>query len=186
MTRYVALLRGINVGGNNLIKMVELKACFEEEGFGAVRTYIQSGNVLFDAPALGRAKLTRRVEAAIEKAFAVNAAAVVRSRKDLEEVVASAPAGFGKRSGYRYDVIFLKEPLKAAAALRDVPIREGVDQASAGKGVLYFSRLDERASQSRLSKIVGLPMYKNITIRNWNTTTKVLRLMQAAPEQQQS
>jgi len=179
MNRYVALLRGINVGGNNLIKMVELKACFEAEGFGAVRTYIQSGNVLFDAPATGRAKLTRQVEAAIATAFAINAAALVRSKKELQEVVAGAPTRFGQHPGYRYDVIFLKEPLKAAAALKEVPVREGVDEASAGKGVLYFSRLISRATQSRLSKIATLPMYKNLSIRNWNTTTKLLQLMQA-------
>ena len=60
MPRYVALLRGINVGGNNLIKMTALKACFEEQGFADVVTYIQSGNVLFDARASGAAKLARR------------------------------------------------------------------------------------------------------------------------------
>lgn len=182
MTRYVALLRGINVGGNNLIKMVELKACFEQEGFREVRTYIQSGNVVFDAPAMGRAKLTKQVEEAITTAFSVSSAAVVRSRQQMQEIVDGAPTGFGKRAGYRYDVIFLKEPLTAAAALRDVPVREGVDEASAGKGVLYFSRLISRATQSRLGKIVGLPMYKSVTIRNWNTTTKLLQLMQAASE----
>jgi len=165
-----------------LIKMVELKACFEGEGFSAVRTYIQSGNVLFDSPALGRAKLTQRVETAIAMAFSIKAAALVRSRAELQTVVNHAPSGFGKRSGYRYDVLFLKEPLKAAAALKDVPLREGVDQASAGKGVLYFSRLISRATQSRLSKLVTLPMYKSMTIRNWNTTTKLLQLMQGSSE----
>ena len=60
MSRYVALLRGINVGGNNLIKMTELKACFEEQGFADVATYIQSGNVLFTRAESGAAKLAAR------------------------------------------------------------------------------------------------------------------------------
>ena len=61
MNVYVALLRGINVGGNNLIRMPALKACFEAQGFGEVATYIQSGNVLFTARRAGRRGLTRRL-----------------------------------------------------------------------------------------------------------------------------
>lgn len=79
-------------------------------------------------------------------------------------------------------MIFLKPPLTSAAALRDVPTKEGVDQVAAGKGVLYLSRLMSRATQSRLGKIVALPMYKSITIRNWNTTTQLLTLMRATPD----
>src|SRR5438552_14543588 len=65
MARYVALLRGINVGGNNLIKMGALKACFEKQGFGDVATYIASGNVLFSESAAGAAKLAAGIEAAL-------------------------------------------------------------------------------------------------------------------------
>ena len=57
------------------------------------------------------------------------------------------------------------------------PTRPGVDEAFAGRGVLYFSRLISRAAQSRLSKIVSLPIYQSMTMRNWNTTTMLLRMM---------
>ena len=59
-----------------------------------------------------------------------------------------------------------------------MPTKTGVDAAHAGKGVLYFSRLTSRASQSRLNKIISLPIYQSMTIRNWNTTTKLLELME--------
>jgi uncharacterized protein (DUF1697 family) len=62
--------------------------------------------------------------------------------------------------------------------MRSVLTREGVDRADAGPGVLYFSRLTSRASQSQLSRIVSTPAYRNMTIRNWNTTTKLARMLE--------
>jgi uncharacterized protein (DUF1697 family) len=181
MTRYVALLRGINVGGNNLIKMTALRACFEKQGFLDVTTYIQSGNVLFSSDQPKREKLCSKIEAAIATTFACRASVVVRSRKELRAVVEGAPRGFGQQpEKFRYDVLFLKEPLTAAAASKLVPTKAGVDQLFTGKGVLYFSRLVEKATQSKLSRVVSLPIYKSMTIRNWNTTTKLLQMSEGS------
>ena len=180
MNQYAALLRGINVGGKNLIKMAALKACFEDSGLKDVHTYIQSGNVLFSASASGQAKLTKQIEAALSKTFNYESRVVVRSLKQMKEIVTGAPNGFGSDlATYRYDVIFLKEPLTAAKAMQSVTTKEGVDQAFAGKGVLYFSRLISRAAQSRLARIITMPVYQSMTIRNWNTTTKLLSMMEA-------
>jgi len=175
---YVALLRGINVGGKNLIKMPELKASFEAEGFEDVVTYIQSGNVLFRATGSGSA-LSRRIETMLTKTFDYYQAwAMVRSHAQMRTIVEKAPRAFGADPGvYLYDVVFVKEPLTASAALKKVPTREDVDEIFAGGGVLYFSRLKSRATQSRLNRVASLPIYKNMTIRNWNTTTRLLRMM---------
>jgi uncharacterized protein (DUF1697 family) len=179
MSRYVALLRGINVGGKNLIKMAELKACFEKQGFRAVVTYIQSGNVLFTSGEAGSDKLARQIEGVLAATFNCAASVVLRSRKQMQDVVGRAPEGFGAQPArYRYDVIYLKAPLSAATAMTSVVMAPGVDDARAGTGVLYFSRLISKASQSRLSRLVGLPVYKNMTIRNWNTTTALLRMIE--------
>ena len=176
--RYVALLRGINVGGKNLIKMTELRACLESNGFEDVSTYIQSGNVLLSSDEKDRRKLTRKVEDALSEAFNYESRVVLRSHAEMKAIVSKAPKGFGTEpDAYRYDVIFLRDGLSAAEAMNSVSTREGVDQAFAGTGVLYFSRLIERATQSHLSRIVALPVYKDMTIRNWNTTTKLLSLM---------
>ena len=179
MNKYVALLRGINVGGKNLIKMVELKACFEALGFENVRTYIQSGNVLFGAGESDQAMLAGVVEDALSRTFDYHLPVVVRSEKEMKNIVAHAPKGFGSNpAAYRYDVIFLKEPLTASEAMQSVTTKEGVDQAFAGDGVLYFSRLISRATQSRLSRIITMPVYQSMTIRNWNTTTKLLNMIE--------
>jgi uncharacterized protein (DUF1697 family) len=181
MARYVALLRGINVGGKNAVPMPALKASFEDAGFGNVTTYIQSGNVVFDAPSSSQAELTRRIEGIIRKAFVhYDASVVLRSRSQMRSVVDRAPKGFGTEPAkYRYDVVFLKPPLTAKTAIKDIATKEGVDRIWAGTGVLYMSRLDSRATQSRLNRVASLPIYKNMTIRNWNTTTKLVALLDA-------
>jgi uncharacterized protein (DUF1697 family) len=181
MPRYVALLRGINVGGKNLIPMPALKAAFEDEGFEDVRTYIQSGNVIFGAPSASQAELTGRVEQIIRTAFDhYDASVVLRNRNQMRAIVEKAPKGFGREPmKYRYDVCFLKPSLAAKGVVASLPLKEGVDRIWAGTGVVYFSRLTSRATQSRLNKVASLPIYKQMTIRNWNTTTKLAELLEA-------
>ena len=183
MIQYVALLRGINVGGKNLIKMTDLRACFEELGFKHVRTYIQSGNLLFHANELDRATLTTQIEDALSTTFNYSSRVVVRSAEEMKEIVTHAPQGFGSDPAtYRYDVIFLKEPLTATEAMESITTKEGVDQAFAAEGALYFSRVISKATQSHLSRIVSMPVYQSMTIRNWNTTTKLLEMMVAVDQ----
>jgi uncharacterized protein (DUF1697 family) len=177
VARYVALLRGINVGGRNKIAMADLRAAFEAAGYDAVETYIQSGNVLFstDRPAAG---LEDDLEAVLEERFGIPLVVVVRSHRQLRSVVAKAPAGFGQQPDrFHSDVLFLRRPLTPAKAMGVVRLREGVDQAWPGTGAVYFARLSERRTQSRMSSIVGTPEYQRMTIRSWTTTTKLLDLL---------
>jgi uncharacterized protein (DUF1697 family) len=177
-THYLALLRGINVGGNNIIKMADLKSCFEGMGLHDVTTYIQSGNVLFRAGERDGEKLSRRIEKTLSGRFDYASRIVLVTRDQLERIVEEAPRGFGKAPDkFRYDVIFLRKPMTSKAALESVSAKDGVDAAHAGKDALYFSRLTRKASQSHLARIIKLPVYRFMTIRNWNTTTKLLGMM---------
>lgn len=171
---YIALLRGINVGGNNIIKMTELKASFEKMGFTDVTTYIQSGNVLFKSPSVKVRAITSNLEETLSEEFAYKSSIVLVTDKQLKSVVKNAPRGFGsKPEEYRYDVIFLKESVNPKEAVKSFELKEGVDHVYEGRDVIYFSRLIKKATQSKLSRIVALPIYKSMTIRNWNTTTKL-------------
>jgi uncharacterized protein (DUF1697 family) len=175
--QYVALLRGINVGGRNKVAMADLRATFEDGGFEAVSTYIQSGNVLFrsDTPAKS---LEADIERLLERRFGVPLVVVVRSHAQLRKVVNKAPPGFGvSPDQYHSDAVFLKAPLTAKQAMGVVELRDGVDQAWPGEGVVYFARLSARRVQSKMSRIVGTPEYKQMTIRGWTTTTKLLDLL---------
>jgi len=104
---------------------------------------------------------------------------VLQTHEELKTIVLEAPEGFGSEPDtYRYDVFFLKEPLTSSEAVRSAIANEGVDRVWTGKGVLYTSRLISRAAQSHLTRLIGLPVYQSMTIRNWNTTTKLLRMME--------
>ena len=177
--RYVALLRGINVGGRNIVAMADLRGAFEADGHKAVSTYIQSGNVLFES-GTPRQSLERDLEAMLERRFGVPLVVVLRTQLQLRNVVHKAPDGFGGQPDtYHSDVIFLKAPLSSRQAMRVVELREGVDQAWPGSGVIYFARLSARRAQSRMNRIVGTPEYQKMTIRSWATTTRLLALIDA-------
>jgi len=154
--------------------MAELRAAFEADGYDAVGTYIQSGNVLFETDA------PQGLEATLERHLGLRLVVVVRSHRQLRDVVSEAPGQFGSLPDtYLYDVIFLKDPLSSRQALRVVHQREGVDQAWGGSGVVYFARLKARRAQSRMSRIVATPEYQRMTIRSWATTTRLLELLDA-------
>ncbi len=176
-TRYVALLRGINVGGRNSVAMADLREAFEAAGYEAVSTYIRSGNVLFQSDAAPDL-LEDDLEAVLERRFGFRLLVVVRSHLQLRNVVEEAPDGFGADpEKYHSDVIFLKAPLSSQEAMVVVSLREGVDQAWPGTGVIYFARLSARRTQSRMNRIVGTREYAQMTIRNWTTTTKLLGIL---------
>jgi len=178
-TRWVALLRGINVGGRNKVLMADLRRAFESAGYASVATYIQSGNVLFDASAPAN-DLEDEIEAMLESRFGIPLVVVVRSHQQVRHVVEAAPDWFGSSPDTHYcDTVFLKAPLTSEQAMGVVRLREGVDAAWPGDGVVYFQRLGARRSESRLSAIIGTPQYQLMTIRSWSTTTKLLALLDA-------
>jgi uncharacterized protein (DUF1697 family) len=174
----VALLRGINVGGKNIIKMPDLRRIFEELGCIDVTTYIQSGNVLFESKPGKGELLSSSIEEALTRQFNGILPVIVLNRKQLKTVVKNAPPGFGDDPvQYRYDVAFVRPPARAEAILPTVSLEPGVDEAFEGNGVLYFKRLTGCANQSRLPRLTRNAAYGSLTIRNWNTTTQLCRLI---------
>lgn len=176
--KYLALLRGINVGGNNIIKMTDLKSCFEGMGFTGVSTYIQSGNVIFNSEEKVWNELTGKIESTLSSRFNYDSKIILVPYPVLDSVVNNALPGFGKDAGvYRNDVIFTDATTRPGEVLMMLNPREGVDEAWAGEYTLYFRRLTSRASQTRLTRLISLPVYKHLSIRNWNTTLKLYLLM---------
>jgi uncharacterized protein (DUF1697 family) len=177
MARFVALLRGINVGGKNLVRMPDLAACFAAAGYAGVRTYIQSGNVLFESGQADGLALETEIEGALAATFGLPVKVVVRSRAEFAATVTAVPDGFGWPD-HRCDVIFLKHPTTADDALAALPaLADGVDRVWPGPGALYFARLTAQASRTRLTRIIGSPIYQQMTIRNWNTTSRLHALL---------
>ena len=178
---YLALLRGINVGGKNKVPMAELKACFEELGCENVRTYIASGNVMFESRK-SAVELTEKIQEALPENFKLDSALVrtlVLSRDQLQKVIDQAPKGFGTEPGKHHsDAIFLMG-IPSDEAIKIFNPREGVDKVWQGDLAIYSQRLSTQRTRSRLSKIMSSPLYKQMTIRSWVTTTRLLELMNA-------
>jgi len=174
----VALLRGINVGGKNIVKMSDLRRALEGVSCTNVATYIQSGNVLFESRLRNTSRLSLAIEEALTAAFACTVPVVIVAQGQLENVVQNAPAAFGADPAqYRYDVAFLKAPLRTGAILPTISLKTGVDEAWERNEVLYFRRLTTRASQSHLPRLTRHAAYSSMTIRNWNTVCELHRLI---------
>jgi len=184
MSTHVALLRGINVGGRNAVRMPDLVECFREAGYDDVRTHLQSGNVLFspapDEPRGPGPELEPVLDRVLAKRFGFAIPTVVRTRDELAATVEAAPPGHGSEE-LRSDVFFLKAPFTVEAAMAEVPeLREGVDSIDPGPGALYFSRVAARATKTRIQKFLALPVFQQVTARSWRTTTRLLELLDEA------
>ena len=182
MARYVALLRGINVGGKNLIPMPALKAAFEEHGFEEVRTYIQSGNV---------AVLGAVIEpGGAERADRADALDSVRPLSRERRPSEPEPDALGRPNVLREGSAASRRSIATTYFPEVAAHAEGGGRwrrrrrkawtgSGPGSGVVYFSRLTSRATSSRLNRVASLPIYQQMTIRNWNTTTKLAELVDA-------
>jgi uncharacterized protein (DUF1697 family) len=178
---YLVLLRGINVGGNNIIKMDELRKLFEELKFSDVKTYIQSGNVLFKDSEKDTIRLTGKIEKALSEKLNGEIKAIVLTFSDMKQIIDEKPDKFGEENKkFKYDVLFLINPLTTTEVIHGIKTREGVDEIHKGEKVVYCKRLIENITKSYISKIVGTPIYQDMTIRNWNTTKKLYELMERA------
>jgi uncharacterized protein (DUF1697 family) len=175
--KYVALLRGINVGGGNMISMKELAAVFEAAGMASVRTYINSGNVVFETASHDRAHVAELLRGAIEEQFGLAIRVLVLGIDELGSVVSALPGDWHNDATTKCDVFFLW------AEIDNPSILERLDYDPAMEDVRYtpgavIRRVDKKnAAKSRLTKIVGTPLYQQMTVRNCNTARKLLELM---------
>ena len=180
MNTYVVLLRGINVGGKNKMPMSGLKKCLEDLGFSKVSTYIASGNVILKSDKRAE-DVQAQIEEALPERFKLDNELIkvlVLTRDQFHAIIEDKPEGFGEQpETYHSDAIFLMD-IDAAQAISVFEPREGVDKVWPGEGVIYSQRLSAQRTKSRLSKIMGTPVYQSMTIRNWNTTTKLLKMLE--------
>jgi len=179
MNTYVILLRGINVGGKNKMPMSDLKKCLADLGFSSISTYIASGNVFLKSNK--RAKEVKTlIEEALPERFELDNELIkvlVLTRDQFQAVIDKKPEGFGEQpETYHSDAIFLMG-IDADQAMSVFDPREGVDQVWQGEGVIYSQRLSTQRTKSRLNKIIGTPAYKSMTIRSWNTASKLLKML---------
>jgi uncharacterized protein (DUF1697 family) len=174
---YVALLRAVNVGGTGRVDMVELKAAVETTGATSVRTYINSGNVVFSSDAAGGVQLAKAIEEAILERFGLAVRVLVRSVDEIRAVVEALPPDWANDEATKCDVFFLWPEVDSPSVIDHLDHDPDVDDVRYTPGAV-IRRVDrKKAPKSRLTRIVSTPLYQQMTIRNCNTARKLLELM---------
>ncbi len=177
--KYIALLRGINVGGNNKVSMKELAACFEALGFKHVTTYINSGNVLFEDSRSDLTELVQLCESAIKKQFGFKVICSVIEVSTLKDALDQAPKWWDVGDA-KHNALFVIAPAKTEEIMQQIGEAKPEYEKVAARGpIIFWSAPVKTFSRTRYSKVVGTPAYQSITIRNSNTTKKLLELADA-------
>ena len=174
---FLALLRGINVGGRNVIAKDDLRQCFEDLGCTNVRTYIQSGNILFRSSVTGVEELTEAVETGLSDRFSYHAQAVVLSRKKYQTAVAAAPDGWGVDADRKHNALFTLKTITPKQVLAQLPApKTDLETVTVGPHVVYWSISKQHQSKTTLMKLSAHPVYQQLTVRNHNTVFKLFEL----------
>lgn len=174
---YFALLKGINVTGNKTIKMAELKAMFESLGFKNIRTYIQSGNVVFESPAKAEA-VKKKIEKGISDKFGFSVAVIIRTIEEMNKIIKDYP--FSKIKGHeecKISVGFL-DALPSKAAVKELEAFNTDNEKIKVTGSTLYHLYRGNFSDSLVFK-KNLPekiLKVTCTIRNWNTTNKIQKI----------
>lgn len=176
--KYLALLRGINVGGNNKVAMSELRACFEQAGFTHVSTYINSGNIFFESNDTDVVKLVRQCEDVIEETFGFAVVVMVISRSDYTDALAHAPSWWANGTdNTRNDALFVIPPTTADEVLSELQKKtSSVDKLAAYGQVVFWTLPMADYNKSVVPKMIGTPIYKRVTMRSSTTAKKLLGL----------
>lgn len=174
---FVALLRGVNVGGNNIISMRELKERFEAIGFTDVSTYINSGNVIFTTKETDPRKTEIKIEKMLSKDFQLDSKVVVRSLAEMEQLVKSLPKSWTGDRDWRYNVMFLRHTIDSEDIIAELQFKTGVEHVSYVPGTLLWSAQVTSLNQTSMQKLSSRKIFREMTVRNLNTTKKLCELM---------
>lgn len=175
--KYIALLRGINVGGKNKVSMKELKELLEKNGFQDVVTYINSGNIIFSSDNPDIEFLKRNCEALIFEKFKLELSLMVISAEELIEALNNAPDWWGADKESKHNAIFVISPTTVDEVFKEVgEIKPEYEKVSSFGKVIFWSAPLKTFSRTRWSKVVGKSVYNKITIRNSNTVKCLVEL----------
>lgn len=176
MRRYIAFLRGINVSGKNKIPMADLKKGFEQLGFGEVKTYLNSGNVIFSSDEENIENLIYRIETMIKNQFGFDIPVFVISKEKLEDILRNAPDWWGNENKEIYDnLIFIMPPATFADVFNEIgEPKEGLERIKDYKETVFwsFSRKDYQKT-NWWSKTASARISSKLTIRTANTVRKI-------------
>lgn len=174
--RYVALLRGVNVGGKNMIKMETLRGIVASLGFSNVKTYVNSGNVAFDAKKASDTTVAKKIHAAIEKELRMDISVMVRSTDEIKEIIEKNPYDGQFENDKDVHVFFLNDELSKEHRDLLLANNSDVEFISADGRTIYYmlkiSIIDSVLGKGFIDKKLKIPS----TARNWRTVNKIAEL----------
>lgn len=173
---YVALLRGINVGGNNKINMKDLAKSFASVGMERVKTYINSGNLIFENNTMSQVEINLALEKVIKDDFALEIKVLLKSYDQYRIVIDAVPLDWTNDKEYKSDILFLWEEVDSSDCLDLLTLKE-FDTLEYVPGAVLWHIDRTFQSKSGLVKLPSSPLYKQVTIRNVNTARKIWDLM---------
>ncbi len=179
---YVALLRGINVGGNNKVSMAALKVCFEELGFSDVVTYINSGNIIFRAQDTDPRKLEPKIETCLHATFSFPISVAVRSFDDMQAIIQNLPQSWKTPDGLKCNVIFLRPAIDSPSITDGLKPKPDIEEVHYHPGVLFWSANTSDLTRTNMVKLSSEPIYKEMTIRIVNTVRKIYEIMKTVDQ----
>lgn len=173
---YVALLRAVNVGGR-IVPMQKVKANFERLGLKQVRSFIASGNIIFEGSG-NETLLTKRIETSLRKEFGIEIPVLLRNTKEMGRIVKALPNTWVNDKETKCDVMFLWGAIDRKSILKEFPINSAIEEMRYVKGAVLWRIPRKHASKSKIfRRVIGSTLHKQMTVRNPNTVRKLYTLM---------
>jgi uncharacterized protein (DUF1697 family) len=174
----LVLLRGINVGGNRLIAMSELRDVFADMGYVDPVTYIQSGNVLVGSRRPKSTRTATTIERRLSEAFGHAARVVVRDAGEVARIARGIPGTWkAEDPSMRYNVMFLTDRIPADAVVDPGSLKPGLESVTVGEHVLYWSASVRTLTRTTMVRLASHSAYQEMTVRSLRTTLRLAQMM---------
>jgi len=179
---FVALLRGVNVGGKNNLSMSALKDNLSKAGFEDVTTYINSGNVLFTSSQTDARKLETNIERLLTTQHKLECKVVVRSLSEMKKLVESLPASWEGDESWAHNVMFLRHSIDSKEVLKELAPKPEIEKVLYRPGAVLWSARRSDIKRSTMIKLSSRKIFQHMTVRNPNTTRRLYELMKKMAE----
>lgn len=166
--KYIALFRGINVGGNRKVEMKKLRVLFESLGFTEVSTYINSGNVIFESNQDPKTVFLA-ITTGLEKNFDFEIPTLVKTEKEMKKIADAIPSDWQNDPTQRTDIAYLFPDVDSKKTIEELPFKKDFVDVRYVKGAIFWNIKKEDVNKSQLAKLISHKLYKSMTIRNINT-----------------
>jgi len=166
--KYIALLRGINVGGNRKVEMKRLKHLFESLGYTNVATYLNSGNVIFESNKKQKT-IQKEIPKKLKKEFGFEIQTLVKNEKEVKRIAKAIPKKWENDSLQKTDIAYLFPEIDSKKTVNELPIKKEFIDMKYVKGAIIWNVKKKEYNKSHLNKIIGTKQYQLMTVRNVNT-----------------